>query len=83
MLQIPKKLKKVKITFSTCFIAEAIKMQNKILLVCGFLKGIRKMYRNYRGLWPLFVFEHFWKPCHVPHRLLQVGSRHSSQPQAR
>lgn len=29
MLQIPKKLKEVKITFSTCFIAEAIKMQNK------------------------------------------------------
>lgn len=29
MLQIPKKLKEVKITFSTCFIAKAIKMQNK------------------------------------------------------
>lgn len=29
MLQIPKKLKEVKITFSTWFIAEAIKMQNK------------------------------------------------------
>lgn len=42
MLQIPKKLKEVKITFSICFIAEAIKMQNKILWVCRFLKGIRK-----------------------------------------